>query len=670
MNGLAFLALLAVGLIFAHAPILFSGFTQIQADPVDPRLINYILEHTYAWLTGVPLHERLWDPPIFYPTPNVLAYSDTFLTAAPFYWVWRFAGCLPDTSYQLWMLTASTLNFLTMTLFLRKGLGLGSCGALAGAFLFAFGAPRVNQIYHAQLFTQYFSILMLFALVLGVSRRGDPAWKRTLWWCLTALGLAAQTYASFYLGWFLVLGLAITVVGSLGFPGLRTGILSILRSDVVPLLIAAAVGIVTIWPLFTHSQAAAAELGYRTFHEALISTPDWYSWLYQGPETWLYPWGLRMLSLDLEHRLGMGLITPVAVGIGLYLNRGIMARVCSIGLVGLWLCVTRFSSEFMILLTLMVLILNLTWLILKRDNNRSLALLTGSTCLLALILIPVSVLMLVAPFFGVAMLGAWYLERTGRGTRLWPFVLVAVITFGFFVTYADALEIWGPGTLCMIVGSVVLNRRGLDLPTRWLFVVGVSLAALLLINGPHLMLWKVCYYYVFGGNAIRAVGRASLVVLIPASIGLAFTFDDLWKRGQWLAVGLLAFICALEQGVAPPSYDKYIERQKAHEVAIRVPANANAFFAGVLQPSENAWQIHLDAMWAELECHVPTINGYSGGQPKGWDKFYLPQPGSGTLLIQWGNDHGLDPSRICWVYGWPEQFGLMPPVSREVFSPQ
>ncbi len=658
--------------MLAHHPMIVSGFDRIQADPVDPRLINYILEHTYGWLTGAPLHEKLWDPPIYYPTPNVLAYSDTFLTAAPFYWSWRAVGLAPDTAYQLWVLTASTLNFLTMALFLRRGLTLSTCGALAGAFLFAFAAPRVNQIAHPQLYTQYFSVLTLHALVLALTRRADPTWKRALWWCLASLGLAAQTYASFYLAWFLVLGLALAFPGVLAFRSLRRPLFSILRQDPVPIVASGIIGGLAVWPLFHHAKAAATELGYRTFHEALISLPDWFSWLYQGPETWLYGWQTRPISLEGEHRLGIGLITPLAVAFGLYLGRGPVVRVATLGMLGLWLCVTRFGSEIVLNLSILTLALNVTWLILNRMNDRNAALLTVSSVILTAVLVPGSVFVLVGPVLVVALVATLYLERKGYGARLWPYVLATFIAFFCFVTYSDTFTIWGPGTLGVVAASMMLQRGSLKLSAYWLAVLGLTVAAVFFLFGDQIMVWKYFFRHLFGANAIRAVGRASLVLLIPASVGLALTFDFLWRRGQWLAIGLLALICVLEQGLTTSSYDKWIQRQNAHAVAVRVPATAAAYFAGVLGSRDNAWETHLDAMWAELECHVPTINGYSGGQPKGWDKFYLPQPGSGDLLITWAKDHGLNPQRICWIFGWPENFGLMlpKPVIEEDLSPQ
>ncbi len=80
------------GIIITFYPTIFSGFARLQANPEDGRVNNYILEHHWLWLNGILLHNSFWDLPFFYPTKNVLAYTDTLFSLAPFYWLWRAIG--------------------------------------------------------------------------------------------------------------------------------------------------------------------------------------------------------------------------------------------------------------------------------------------------------------------------------------------------------------------------------------------------------------------------------------------------------------------------------------------------------------------------------------------------------------------------------------------------
>jgi hypothetical protein len=80
---------------------------------------------------------------------------------------------------------------------------------------------------------------------------------------------------------------------------------------------------------------------------------------------------------------------------------------------------------------------------------------------------------------------------------------------------------------------------------------------------------------------------------------------------------------------------------------------------------------HLDAMWAEIETGVPTVNGYSGATPPGWSPLYdaifeKPQDRDriGRALAAWATLHGMSPDEICWV-----RDGDGPPPSRAEREP-
>src|SRR3954451_16918082 len=73
------------GLCILYLPTLASGFHQMQNDPGDTRLVNYILEHSRLWLQSAPGHLEFWNPPIFHPVKNAAAYTEILLGAAPVY---------------------------------------------------------------------------------------------------------------------------------------------------------------------------------------------------------------------------------------------------------------------------------------------------------------------------------------------------------------------------------------------------------------------------------------------------------------------------------------------------------------------------------------------------------------------------------------------------------
>ena len=128
-----------------HHPMIASGFGRIQTDLNDTRFFQYVLEHGFLWVRRVPGHLDLWNPPFYYPSPNVAAYADTLLTVAPLYWLYRLFGTSPDLAFGLWMVSMSVLNFGAGLLLFGKGFKFGIPATVAGASLVAFGAPRATR---------------------------------------------------------------------------------------------------------------------------------------------------------------------------------------------------------------------------------------------------------------------------------------------------------------------------------------------------------------------------------------------------------------------------------------------------------------------------------------------------------------------------------------------
>src|SRR6476660_7423298 len=145
----------AIGLWAAFSPTLASGFARLQADPGDTLLNHYALEHSWRCLTRRDYAGSLWSPAFFHPQPLVLAYSENLLGTAPLYWLPRLA-CPPATAYQLWMMLAAALTYISVAAMLGR-FGVGPVVAALGAYLFAFGLPRLAQIEHQQLLPHLFA---------------------------------------------------------------------------------------------------------------------------------------------------------------------------------------------------------------------------------------------------------------------------------------------------------------------------------------------------------------------------------------------------------------------------------------------------------------------------------------------------------------------------------
>ncbi len=316
----------AGGMLLAFHPIILSGFARMQVDPIDTRFVNYVLEHSWLWLTGAAGHESFWSPPIFYPAENSAAYSELFLTVAPLYWVWRAFGLLPDTSYQLWLLAVSTVNFAVAFLVLRRAFRLSPLAANLGAAVFSFASPRLQQLNHPQLVPGFWVLLVVLAIAGLLDHRRLS--RRSIWLhaALLSGALAAQLWTSFYVGWFLGLVLVVGLSIALLRRDSRGRLVEMGRATAVPVLVCAFVAALSLAPMASHYLDAARAVGARSFDEALPMLPRLHSWLYAGPHSWVYG-GLAGvapfsgLPMEHEHRLGAGLLTTGLAIAGLVIHR-------------------------------------------------------------------------------------------------------------------------------------------------------------------------------------------------------------------------------------------------------------------------------------------------------------------------------------------------------------
>lgn len=218
-------AVLAIGIFAAFHPTLTSGFARLQTDPGDTLLNHYILEHTWKCVSEPSYAGSLWSPPCFYPTQGTLAYSENLLGSAPIYWGLRTATD-ELTAYQVWMIAVCALTYASTAWTLGK-FGVGPMLAALGAFVFAFGLPRVNQLGHQQLLPAFYSPPAIYFTWRFLER------PRVTWLVAVLALVTLQLLAGVYLGWFLALGIGCFAGVSLLVPKHR--LISAQKTDLSPL---------------------------------------------------------------------------------------------------------------------------------------------------------------------------------------------------------------------------------------------------------------------------------------------------------------------------------------------------------------------------------------------------------------------------------------------------
>jgi hypothetical protein len=341
--------LCGLGVLMTNLPVIADRFGSVQGDLIDGRIVHYFLEHGYRWARRAPLDASLWDAPFFHPMRNALAYSDTMISAVPFYAPLRLLGLPPDTSFQWWVMLVVTATFASAYALGRGVLRLTRFSAAMAAFLVAFGAPRAAQMGHPQLLTQVFSvlaILMAAVAVRDVRREDQPRWRTNALLAGAILCLALQFYASVYLGWLTALGVLIAIAVCLCSTADRTRLDLVVRRGALGLVLGLALSAVLLVPFVVHYRAAAADLGPRSWEEVSCFLPAPTAWLAPDAEHWLYGRlsGLFVAPDDPcrpEKALSFGYVTLVACLAGFVVGRRRPeARVVTMTFAGLVACAT------------------------------------------------------------------------------------------------------------------------------------------------------------------------------------------------------------------------------------------------------------------------------------------------------------------------------------------
>jgi len=433
-------------------------------------------------------------------------------------------------------------------------------------------------------------------------------------------------------------------------------------------------------------------------YRALTPQP-WY-WIHFGSNHWVWGWTagfepFRALGNISEHMLGFGYLTPLACAAGLYLCRE--RPICQLAaavIPAMWLATVYLPNRAIALVAAGVAYYCLACLFRELNSPRERAIgLASVLALLVLLPFPNTYLQililsamtycslelvrtkgrpdsqvvpgialvlfclevfsvealliaacLVAP---VAALIAYYWSARRYDVGLGAALLVVFLTAS--ITYLDNLRVY-LGTMAALAGALSLSApRRLRPPPG--FLVRALIVAMVLVElfYAHDSLWLRYHDKIPGGIGIRAVGRIVLILLIPAALGLASLLQSLLQRQWTLAVAIVLLVCMLEQGVTTESYDAAANRATIAEVARQVAPGREAFY--YRPQAQTAWFAYqLDAMWASILTGVPTINGYSGYFPPGWEGFLAIDAESKRtprdVLDQWVREQGLSPERV------------------------
>jgi hypothetical protein len=229
------------------------------------------------------------------------------------------------------------------------------------------------------------------------------------------------------------------------------------------------------------------------------------------------------------------------------------------------------------------------------------------------------------------------LWNVGVLNRLWGGVLEWLHTRPprYLFAHFEAERGWPPFTLATFLTTLAVAlsrvRGGRADDARWARLAGIAgltavLGWLATIRIGEFTLWSWVYQLVPGATAIRVPVRLNLVlnVLVVAVVSLGLS--RLGRRrpaGAVAAVLLAAAILAEQWNDFPPSGTSRAA-ERARFAALQPPPPGCRYFYLASRMAgrgnlERNLRLQVDAVLIAEKYRIPTINGYSGSMPRGWD---------------------------------------------------
>jgi hypothetical protein len=276
---------------------------------------------------------------------------------------------------------------------------------------------------------------------------------------------------------------------------------------------------------------------------------------------------------------------------------------------------------------------------------------------------------------------SWHdVDNVGTGSLLWGHL----VHLSWSTTVADPYELSyaiSPilfltvvaGGIAIATGSVT---RRLRLTPRLRLTLALCcttvILALLPIETRFGSAWVVVWH-IPGATAIRAIDRIQIVSDLVTSLALVLLGTEAvarWKRLQRslpLRVAAIALLCLIVVEQAHDTSSSTLQRSTelaALDAVPPAPSGCTSFFVTDTHPNQIPYyQFQTTAMLISQRIGIPTLNGYSGDQPKGWGLVSPDSTSYSAAVQEWTTANGLT-TGVCnfdlGTYSW--HTGLNPQV--------
>jgi hypothetical protein len=227
------------------------------------------------------------------------------------------------------------------------------------------------------------------------------------------------------------------------------------------------------------------------------------------------------------------------------------------------------------------------------------------------------------------------------------------------LTFTEVTVALTPIVQCMVLTSLVLaTRRKLWLQDSHSVSRAAVIAAavvpfiffLFTIKVGNFSLFRLCYGVIPGAGIIRAGYRGMVVANLFAVVAIALCFERVFsvvrRHNRWALPVKLAATAALASAMIEQlnlAHPTVLSRSSEYSHLAKVenpPSSCHSFYA-LDQSGYQPYEVQLDAMLVALWKAIPTVNGYSGISPDGWDFYDTKDPAYEHRVYNWASQRGV-----------------------------
>lgn len=267
-----------------------TGFAIVSGAGGDTRLVIYLHEHLYRWLTGAASFN---SPEFYYPQPNVLGFTDAFILDLAPYAVLRSVGPDPFLSFELMAIGLSALSFACSFVIFRRYLGVRTWIAVAAAMLITFpnNLHFKLDIGHAVFVAFYYVPPICLLAIHGIANAKSSPRLSSLSVATAAALFALLLATSYYMGWLAALTVLIaTVWTGITQWSVAWAFVTAHRAAILRLVVAATIGfLIGIIPFATVYGPVLALFPRRAFADYISHAPFLYDAI--NVSRWNAMWG-------------------------------------------------------------------------------------------------------------------------------------------------------------------------------------------------------------------------------------------------------------------------------------------------------------------------------------------------------------------------------------------